>query len=146
MSGSLRNWIKVRFITGFFVTVPAIASSWLLYVFWDAIDKFFSPGYERLFGRRIPGLGFLTAVVLAEHPREGEFVFGFVTSEVVVETPAGKREMVTVFVPTNNLYLGDVIMLPRKDVITTGLTVEEGIRVILSAGTATPARLPRERL
>jgi uncharacterized membrane protein len=86
------------------------------------------------------------AVVLAEHPREGEFVFGFVTSEVVVETPAGKREMVTVFVPTNNLYLGDVIMLPRKDVITTGLTVEEGIRVILSAGTATPARLPRERL
>jgi len=27
MSGSLRNWIKVRFITGFFVTVPAIASA-----------------------------------------------------------------------------------------------------------------------
>jgi len=64
MSGSLRNWIKVRFITGFFVTVPAIASAWLLYVFWDALDTFFSPGYERLFGRRIPGLGFLTAVVL----------------------------------------------------------------------------------
>ena len=203
MPGKFRNWIKVRFITGFFVTVPAIASTWLLYVFWDAIDTFFSPGYERVFGRRIPGLGFLTAVlfilfmgtiatnvvgrrilarvervfarvpifrsiypsikqliesfspekrqsfkavVLAEHPREGEFVFGFVTSEVLVETPGRKREMVTVFVPTNNLYLGDVIMLPRKDVITTGLTVEEGIRIILSAGTATPSRLPRERL
>ena len=163
----------------------------------------FSPGYERLFGRRIPGLGFLTAVlfilfmgtvatnvlgrrilarvellfirvpifrsiypsikqliesfspekrqsfkavVLAEHPREGEFVFGFVTSEVLVETPGRKREMVTVFVPTNNLYLGDVIMVPRQDVISTGLTVEEGIRIILSAGTATPSRLPRERL
>ena len=203
MSGPLRNWFKVRFITGFFVTVPAIASAWLLYVFWDAIDAFFSPGYERVFGRRIPGLGFLTAVlfilfmgtiatnvvgrrilarverifarvpifrsiypsikqliesfspekrqsfkavVLAEHPREGEFVFGFVTSEVLVETPGRKREMVTVFVPTNNLYLGDVIMVPRQDIISTGLTVEEGIRIILSAGTATPARLPRERL
>ena len=203
MSGPLRNWFKVRFITGFFVTVPAIASAWLLYVFWDFIDTFFSPGYERVFGRRIPGLGFLTAVlfilvmgtiatnvlgrrvlarverlfvrvpifrsiypsikqliesfspekrqafkavVLAEHPREGEFVFGFVTSEVLVETPGRKREMVTVFVPTNNLYLGDVIMVPRQDVISTGLTVEEGIRIILSAGTATPARLPRERL
>jgi len=203
MSGPLRNWVKVRFITGFFVTVPAIASAWLLYVFWDAIDKFFSPGYERAFARRIPGLGFLTAVlfilfmgtiatnvvgrrilarvervfarvpifrsiypsvkqliesfspekrqsfkavVLAEHPREGEFVFGFVTSEVLVETPGRKREMVTVFVPTNNLYLGDVIMVPRQDVISTGLTVEEGIRIILSAGTATPSRLPRERL
>jgi uncharacterized membrane protein len=203
MSGSLRNWFKVRFITGFFVTVPAIASAWLLYVFWDFIDTFFSPGYQRVFGRRIPGLGFLTAVlfilfmgsiatnvlgrrilarverlfirvpifrsiypsikqliesfspekrqsfkavVLAEHPREGEFVFGFVTSEVLVETPGRKREMVTVFVPTNNLYLGDVIMVPRQDVISTGLTVEEGIRIILSAGTATPARLPREQL
>jgi len=203
MSAPLRNWFKVRFITGFFVTVPAIASAWLLYVFWDFVDKFFSPGYERVFGRRIPGLGFLTAVlfilimgsiatnvlgrrvlsrverlfirvpifrsiypsikqliesfspekrqafkavVLAEHPREGEFVFGFVTSEVLVETPGRKREMVTVFVPTNNLYLGDVIMVPRQDVISTGLSVEEGIRIILSAGTATPPRLPRERL
>jgi uncharacterized membrane protein len=203
MSAPLRNWFKVRFITGFFVTVPAIASAWLLYVFWDFVDKFFSPGYERVFGQRIPGLGFLTAVlvilimgsiatnvlgrrvlarvellfirvpifrsiypsikqliesfspekrqsfkavVLAEHPREGEFVFGFVTSEVLVETPGRKREMVTVFVPTNNLYLGDVIMVPRQDVISTGLSVEEGIRIILSAGTATPPRLPRERL
>jgi hypothetical protein len=64
MSGPLRNWIKVRFITGFFVTVPAIATAWLLYVFWDTIDTFFSPGYEQIFGRRIPGLGFLTAIAV----------------------------------------------------------------------------------
>ena len=203
MSWSLRNWLKVRFITGFFVTVPAIATSWLLYAFWDAIDDFFSPGYQHVFGRRIPGLGFLTAVllilfigtiatnvvgrriiarierllvhvpifrsvypsvkqllesfspekrssfkavVLAEHPRKGEFVFGFVTAEVLIEGPEAKLSMVTVFVPTNNLYLGDVIVVPKDDVMATGLTVEEGIRIILSAGTATPARLPRERL
>ena len=202
MSGTFRNWFKVRFLTGFFVTVPVIATSWLLYVFWDAIDAFFSPGYERLFGRRIPGLGFLTAmvvifvvgtvatnvvgrrilarverlltrvpifrsiyptvkellesfspekrtsfkeVVLAEHPRKGELVFGFVTSEVLVEGPEGKRQMVTVFVPTNNLYLGDVIVIAREEALSTGLTIEEGIRIILSAGTATPARLPRQR-
>jgi uncharacterized membrane protein len=203
MSWSLRNWLKVRFITGFFVTVPAIATAWLLYVFWDAIDDFFSPGYQHLFGRRVPGTGFLTAillilfigtiatnvvgrriiarierllvqvpifrsvypsvkqllesfspekrssfksVVLAEHPRKGEFVFGFVTAEVLVEGTEGKQQMVTVFVPTNNLYLGDIIVIPRDTVIATGLSVEEGIRIILSAGTATPPRLPRERL
>jgi uncharacterized membrane protein len=83
------------------------------------------------------------SVVLAEHPRKGEFVFGFVTAEVLVDAVETTRQMVTVFVPTNNLYLGDVIMLPRDDVIATGLTIEEGIRIILSAGTATPARLPR---
>ncbi len=200
MASSLRNWFKVRLITGVVVTVPAIATSWLLYIFWDKIDDFFSPGYERLFGRRIPGLGFLTAVammflmgtiatnvvgrrilslaeglllrvpvfrsvypsikqlleafsperrsafkevVLAEHPRKGEYVFGFLTGEVLVEGPEGKRQMVTVFIPTNNLYLGDVILVPKDEVIPTGLPIEEGIRVILSAGTATPARLPR---
>ncbi len=83
------------------------------------------------------------AVVLVQHPREGEFAFGFVTSEVTLETLGGKREMVTVFVPTNNLYLGDITMVPREDVIATGLPVEEGLRIILSAGTATPPRLPR---
>jgi uncharacterized membrane protein len=200
--GVVKNWLKVRFITGFFVIVPAIATSWLLYVFWDAIDSFFSPGYERIFGRRIPGLGFLTAillvlvmgiiatnvvgrrmlarierlltrvpifrsiyptikeliasfspekrgsfkeVVLAEHPRKGAFAFGFVTSELLVEGPDGKRQMVTVFVPTNNLYLGDVIVVPREEAMATGLSVEEGIRIILSAGTASPPRLPRQR-
>jgi len=200
MGWNLRNWLKVRFITGFFVTVPAIATAWLLYAFWDAIDDFFSPGYQHLFGRRIPGLGFLTgallilfigtiatnvvgrriiarierllahvpifrsiypsvkqllesfspekrssfkSVVLAEHPRKGEFVFGFVTAEVLVDVDDATQQMVTVFVPTNNLYLGDVIMLSRDEVIATGLTVEEGIRIVLSAGTATPARLPR---
>ncbi|HUG38369.1 MAG TPA: DUF502 domain-containing protein [Candidatus Limnocylindrales bacterium] len=202
MPGPFGNWFKVRFITGFFVTVPAIATAWLLYVFWDAVDDFFSPGFERLFGRRIPGLGFLTGivvifvmgtvatnvvgrrilarierllshlpvvrsiypsikqlfesfspekrssfkeVVLAEHPRKGEFVFGFVTSEVLIDGVEGTRKMVTVFVPTNNLYLGDVIMIPRDEAAPTGLSIEEGIRIILSAGTATPARLPRQR-
>jgi uncharacterized membrane protein len=198
----VRNWLKVRFIAGFFVTVPAIATAWLLYVFWDAIDGFFSPGYERIFGRRIPGLGFLTAVililvmgtiatnvvgrrilarverlltrvpivrsiyptikelfasfspekrgsfkevVLAEYPRKGAYAFGFLTSEFLLEGPEGKRQMVTVFVPTNNLYLGDVIVVPRDEAISTGLSVEEGIRIVLSAGTASPPRLPRQR-
>ena len=83
------------------------------------------------------------AVVLVEHPRVGEYAFGFVTSQLLLDTPEGKREMVTVFIPTNNLYLGDVVVVDRGGVLATGLTVEEGIRIILSAGNATPARLPR---
>jgi uncharacterized membrane protein len=82
-------------------------------------------------------------VVLAEHPRKGEYVFGFLTGEIVVEGPEGARHMVSVFVPTNNLYLGDVILLPKDEVIHTGLAVEEGLRIILSAGTGVPGRIPR---
>ena len=196
----MKTWLKSRFIAGFFVTVPAFATAWLLWVFWSRIDDIFAPMYERIVGRPVPGLGFLTAiaiilmmgaiarnvvgrrvlvwgdelllrvpvfrllypsvkmlidsfsperrnafkaVVLVQHPREGSYAYGFVTSEVIVETFDGKAEMVTVFIPTNNLYLGDVVMVPRADVIATGLTVEEGVRIILSAGTATPPRLPR---
>jgi uncharacterized membrane protein len=200
MSGRLRNWLKVRFIAGFFVTVPAVATAYLLWIFWVYIDDILAPTYARIFGRPVPGLGFLTAVaiiflmgtiarnvvgrrvlalgdrlllrvpiyrrlypsvkmlidafsperrnafkevVLVEHPREGAYAFGFVTSAVLLDAPHGKREMMTVFVPTNNLYLGDVLMVPRENVLPTGLSVEEGLRVILSAGTATPPRLPR---
>ena len=200
MNAPLKTWLKVRFIAGFFVTVPAVAPAWLLWVFWSKVDDILAPMYERIFGRSVPGLGFLTAVaiillmgtiarnvvgrrviawgdalllkvpfyrrlypsvkmlidafsparrssfkavVLVQHPREGAWAFGFVTSEVLVDTPTGKAEMVTVFVPTNNLYLGDIIVVPSADAIPTGLTVEEGIRIILSAGTATPSRLPR---
>ena len=196
----MKTWLKVRLIAGFFVTVPAVATAWILYAFWSWIDDRFAPIYERILGRAVPGLGFLTAVVLmlgmgivarnvagrrvlafgdrwlhrvpvfrllypsvkmlidsfsperrssfkavvlVQHPREGTYAFGFVTSQVLLEAPAGKGEMVTVFVPSNNLYLGDVIMVPDEDVLHTGLSVEEGIRIILSAGTATPPRLPR---
>ncbi len=196
----MKAWLKSRFIAGFFVTVPAFATAWLLWVFWSRIDDIFAPMYERLLGRPVPGLGFLTAiavillmgaiarnvagrrvlgwgdklllrvpvfrllypsvkmlidsfsperrnafkaVVLVQHPREGSYAYAFVTSEVIVETFDGKAEMVTVFIPTNNLYLGDIVVVPRADVIATGLTVEEGVRIILSAGTATPPRLPR---
>ena len=81
--------------------------------------------------------------MLVQHPREGTWAFAFVTSELTLESPVVKGEMVTVFVPTNNLYLGDVVVVPRSDVIFTGMTVEEGLRVILSAGTATPSSLPK---
>jgi uncharacterized membrane protein len=199
-AAGMKTWLKGRLITGFFVTVPAVLTAWILWLFWNGIDDVFKPMYQALFGRPVPGLGFLTAVViillmgiiarnvvgrrvlgwmeavllrvplfgrlypsvktlveafsperrssfkavvLVQHPREGGYAFGFVTSELVLDTPTGKVQMVTTFVPTNNLYLGDVVMVPREDIIPTGLSVEEGIRIILSAGTASPPRLPR---
>lgn len=200
MASRVRTWFKTRFIAGFFFTVPVFLTAWLLWIFWSRIDDVFAPMYERILGRSVPGLGFLTAVaiillmgmiarnvvgrrvlawgdtlllkvpiyrrlypsvkmlidsfsperrsafravVLVEHSRAGEYAFGFVTSQLLLDTPHGKRDMVTVFIPTNNLYLGDVVVVPRDDVLATGLTVEEGIRIILSAGNATPPRLPR---
>src|SRR5207245_4026566 len=45
------------------------------------------------------------AVVLVEHPRAGEYAFGFITRQLIMDTPDGKSDMVTVFIPTTDLYL-----------------------------------------
>ena len=44
----------------------------------------------------------------------------------------------SVYVPTNHLYVGDVVVLPEDDVIETDLTVEDGVSMILSAGASVP--------
>ena len=45
-----------------------------------------------------------------------------------------------VYVPTNHLYVGDVVVLPEEDVIDTDLTVEDGVASILSAGSSSRPR------
>ena len=45
------------------------------------------------------------------------------------------------YIPTNHLYVGDVVILPVEDVIDTDLTVEDGVSVILSAGASIPDRV-----
>ena len=78
--------------------------------------------------------------VIIEHPREGSYTYGFLTREVRVDG-IKPDPMATVYVPTNHLYLGDIVLVPRPAVISTGLSIEEGIRIILSAGTAAPRRI-----
>ena len=46
--------------------------------------------------------------------------------------------MCTVYVPTNHLYVGDVVVLPVTDVIETDLSVEDGVSLMLSAGASVP--------
>src|SRR5437879_1128493 len=64
MSSRVKNWFKVRFIAGFFFTVPFFLTAWLLWLFWSRIDDVFAPMFDKIFGRAVPGLGFLTAVAI----------------------------------------------------------------------------------
>ena len=49
------------------------------------------------------------------------------------------EEMAAIYVPTNHLYLGDVVVVPRSELRYPVLTVEQGIRVFLTGGMALPA-------
>jgi uncharacterized membrane protein len=83
-------------------------------------------------------------VVLVEDPT-GKSVLGFLTKEFTVDRGQGSEAMVAVYVPTNHLYLGDVIICRRDRASFPDITVEQGIRVFLTGGMALSSRVRARR-
>lgn len=79
-------------------------------------------------------------VVLVEEPGRG-FVLGFLTKEFTVDRGAGTETLVAVYVPTNHLYLGDIVIYPLERTSYPDISVEQGIRIFLTGGMALPPRL-----
>jgi uncharacterized membrane protein len=76
-------------------------------------------------------------VALIEEPGRGK-VLGFLTKEFSADLGNGQEPMVAVYVPTNHLYLGDLVIVPRAAAFFPDLTVEDGVRIILTGGMALP--------
>ncbi|MDO8795329.1 MAG: DUF502 domain-containing protein [Vicinamibacterales bacterium] len=76
-------------------------------------------------------------VVLVEDPRRG-LTLGFLTKEFTVERGQGPEPFVAVYVPTNHLYLGDIALHPRAEVLYPDISVEDGIRIVLTGGMSLP--------
>jgi uncharacterized membrane protein len=188
------HWLRRRFITGFFVTVPLVVSVAALVWIFGIIDRFTAPLASRVLGQEVPGLGILVTllvvlavgafatnvigrrilargeewlmrvpvfrtiyapvkqlavafspdneygfkrVVMIEDPTRG-MVMGFLTKEFTVDRGSGPEPLVAVYVPTNHLYLGDVAIYPRANVVFPEVTVEEGIRIFLTGGMSLP--------
>jgi len=188
------QWLRRNFIAGFFVTVPLFISVAAIIWIFDVVDGATTPIYDRMLGRRIPGLGMLSTivvivlvgafarnvigrrilertegwllkvpvfrtiyspvkqlitafspdnesgfkrVVMIEDPRRG-YALGFLTREFTVDRGRGPEALLAVYVPTNNLYLGDVIICERSRVSFPDISVEDGIRIFLTGGMALP--------
>jgi uncharacterized membrane protein len=84
-------------------------------------------------------------VVMVEDPHRG-WVMGFLTKEFTVDRGAGAAEsMMAVYVPTNHLYLGDIVLYPRERALFPDISVEAGIRIFLTGGMSLPGRIaPRK--
>ncbi len=187
-------WLRRRFLAGFFVTVPLFISVAALVWIFGVVDGLTTPLYDRILGRKIPGLGTLSTavaimivgiiatnvfgrrllarteeillrvpvfktiysplkqliaafspdnesgfkrVVLVPHATRG-YSIGFLTKEFTVDRGGGREAMLAVYVPTNNLYLGDVIVCARDTTLFPDISVEEGIRIFLTGGMALP--------
>ena len=79
-------------------------------------------------------------VVMVRDPSRG-LVMGFLTKEFTVERAEGVEALMAVYVPTNHLYLGDVILCRREEAFFPDLTVEEGVRMFLTGGMSLPGRI-----
>ena len=190
-------WLRRSFIAGFFVTVPLFISVAAFIWIFNVVDGLTTPFYDRVLGRRIPGLGIATTavaimlvgafatnvigkrvlqwaegwllrvpvfrtiyapvkqlivafspdnesgfkrVVMIEDPRRG-YVLGFLTREFTVDRGQGPEPLLAVYVPTNHLYLGDIVLCERARATFPDITVEDGIRIFLTGGMALPPRL-----
>lgn len=195
------QWLRRSFIAGFFVTVPLFISVAALVWIFGVVDGLTTPLYDRLLGRRIPGLGIASTaavillvgaftsnvigrrilaagervlvhvpvfktiylpvkqlmgafspenqygfkqVVMIEEPNGG-YKLGFLTKEFTVDRGDGPEALVAVYVPTNHLYLGDIVVCERDRATFPDLTVEEGIRIFLTGGMALPLKLRGRR-
>ena len=82
----------------------------------------------------------LKRVVMIEDPKRG-YQLGFLTKEFGVDRGQGSESLVAVYVPTNHLYLGDIVVVERDRVTYPDLSVEEGISIFLTGGMAIPSRV-----
>jgi len=197
MSGrpGLFRIVRNKFVTGLIILIPIVFTVQALWWLFTFVDSKSQPVAMRLIGREIPGIGFVTTVVIVlatgllfsggplrrlldgleeviEHiplvgvvygtikkvfegfadPRSREafkrFVLarlpgrttpGFLTGTFDFKRPDGSvQSLCTVYIPTNHLYVGDIVVLPAEDVLETDLSIEDGISVILSAGASVP--------
>jgi len=116
---------------GYLLRVPVFST---IYAPVKQLVVAFSPDNEYGFKR----------VVLVEVPARG-FVLGFLTREFTVDRGQGLEPMIAVYVPTNHLYLGDVIICARDNASFPDITVEQGIRIFLTGGMALSSRMKAQR-
>jgi uncharacterized membrane protein len=88
----------------------------------------FSPDNETGFKR----------VVLVSQEGRGR-VLGFLTREFTLDRGNGPEPFAAVYVPTNHLYLGDVLVFAVSELEFPDITVEQGIRIFLTGGMALPS-------
>jgi uncharacterized membrane protein len=80
------------------------------------------------------------SVILLEYPRKNCWALGFITGDaergIQALTP---EDSVNVFLPTTpNPTSGFLLFLPRKATQQLTMTVEEGIKMVVSGGIVTP--------
>jgi len=118
--------------------VLARGEAWLLKV--PVFKTIYSPVKQLLAAFAPDNESSFKRVVMVEDPRRG-YALGFQTREFTIDRGSGPEPLLAVYVPTNNLYLGDVVIVERARALFPDITVEDGIRIFLTGGMALPPKV-----
>jgi uncharacterized membrane protein len=88
----------------------------------------------------VPNIKTFKEVVMIEYPRQGLYAVGFATAKIKFQGGKdGDKKLVGVFIPsTPTPMTGIVVFVAEEDVICMDITVEEGIKLIVSGGIVSP--------
>jgi uncharacterized membrane protein len=201
--GPLKHLLGL-FGAGLLVAIPIVVTIWVFNLAYQFIDGVCGPIYTAVIGHYVPGLGFITTILLVlamgfmatnvlgrrileaveglilsvpmvsqvygvvkqatesvrtmkgqaggqkfkrvayiRMPESNGLLVGFVTGQCY--EPALDKEFTLVFLPfTPNPVSGRVISVPSEEIIESELTVEQVMKIVLSAGLVTPERPPEK--
>ncbi len=80
-------------------------------------------------------------VVFVEYPRRGMYALGFITNTAHerVKNKIGESELYHVFLPSSpGPFTGYMAIVPESDLIFSDMTVEQGIKLLVSGGVVNP--------
>jgi len=192
--------LRLTFGRGLVIIVPLVITVWVLQILFNTIDGIISPIFDQFLGRHIPGLGFISMiilimligivsknligkaifkyfermifslplartiyssakdlinafrpggkgksfreVVLVEYPRQGLWTIGFLTNEISVNSPTTTQELISIYIPNPpNPTSGMMILAARESIRVLDMSVEEGLKLVLSGGIVTTGTL-----
>ena len=189
------GWFRRYFLAGILALAPVTITAWLLLKIFRTVDGWLRPVFTKAFGFEIPGVGFVSTillvlavgafasnvigrqflsvlerlfqrvplasriyvavkqigdsvigsqknlfqrVVLFEWPRRGVWSMGFVTSAHTGPFFPGRPHS-HVFLPTTpNPTSGYLLFVPDADLINLDMTVEDGLKLVISGGAVAP--------
>jgi uncharacterized membrane protein len=116
----------MRWVDMFLATVPVVRS------IYGAVKQLM----EAVLGK---GSKAFRQVVLVPFPQEGQWTIGFVTGETSLPVPGEGPKMAVFIATTPNPTSGWLLFVSEADLIPLDMSVEEGMKVVVSGGMINPS-------
>jgi len=106
------------------------------------IRPIYSAAKQLLEAVALPTTQSFKEVALVEYPRRGVYALCFIANRLRLGSGESSRECISVFIPSTPTPIsGIVIIVPADQVLPVAMTVEEGIKFLVSGGVASPSTI-----